>query len=761
MLFQNILYAVLLAIGPTQNEPRVSARVSNSTPNVGETFLLEVIVQAATDDADIRAPRIPPGLDIVGTQDYSETQFTIPGGRHQTRRREFALLAAAPGRFRIPPIDVVIGRRSYRTNAVEVVVSGSPQPRTLTSTNEAWLHATMRPETVYVGQQSTLIVEAGFSDEVRVRLTRPPVYDTPSPTGFWVQDIPAGISSQLRSLNGRIVEVQTLQRAYFPLSAGKYAFAPARAIIDVREGFLFAPETREIRSPSPKLVVLSLPENGKPADFRGAVGSYTIRASVQPDTVAVGEAAQISVELIGTGNVKALPQPLLPSLPGIEQFAPTEDATVSFDGASAQGTKRFQWVIIPEHTGKLQIPAITYSYFDPYSRSYKQLSTMPLTLLAIASRTTEAETATGTALQAVRTKPRHVGLWWTRSTEFWLLQIIPLLAILVAFLATYMRRGRSPATLVIARLHALRAAELPYMQFLKELESIIQEAIQLRSTDAAVPSAQILIQRIETQRFAPAAAETQERTSLIGEAQRVVHALLEPPRRASKAYQSVLFVAVLAVPQSMHDSGAFEQGLQHYRSGQFAQAAKEFEASVRSDSTNVAAWFNMGNAYFRSGDRGRAVWAWAHAGRQAPRDRAVTRTLQSVGAVEVLRTRPPLSVRPVEWYLLAAICWWVACALCALAILKRTRLPLQWALPFLIMAIVALAIGMSADRKHYAVALDADTQLYGDPTVHSPVVVKVQAGAGLDVLEQRDQWLRVRTLTQAEGWVESEAVGRL
>ena len=42
-------------------------------------------------------------------------------------------------------------------------------------------------------------------------------------------------------------------------------------------------------------------------------------------------------------------------------------------------------------------------------------------------------------------------------------------------------------------------------------------------------------------------------------------------------------------------------------------------------------------------------------------------------------------------------------------------------------------MGVLADGKQHVVAWKEQTQLYGDPTVHSPVVRRVQAGAGLDV----------------------------
>jgi hypothetical protein len=118
-------------------------------------------------------------------------------------------------------------------------------------------------------------------------------------------------------------------------------------------------------------------------------------------------------------------------------------------------------------------------------------------------------------------------------------------------------------------------------------------------------------------------------------------------------------------------------------------------------------------------------------------------------------------VRPVEWYLLAALAWWLACGLLCAGLVRRKPLLMSWALAPAALTVVALVVGLLADHREYAVALKDETVLYGDPTVHSPAVRRVQAGAGLDVLEQRGDWLRVRTIAQAEGWVESAAVGRL
>lgn len=780
MVAAAVVCALLAVPATSQDGPRVSAQLSTGSAAVGETVVLEIKVEGAASGVDITMPRIPTGLVFQGSQDFTEMHISFPGGRTETRRRELSLLAQAPGRYTIAPVTIRIGNKSYRTNALELTVSGSSQPRSLQAADDAWLRATMQPETVYVGQQTTLTVEAGFSEDVRVRLSRPPVFELPSPTGFWAQDVPGGVQSRLRAVNGRVTEIQSLQRAFFPLSAGRYAFASARAIIDVREGFLFAPETREIRSASPKVVVLPLPELGRPPDFKGAVGSFTIRASVQPDTVAAGEAAQITVELSGAGNLKAAPLPMLQAIPGVEQFAPTEDAEITFEGATVGGTKKFQWVIIPDRAGTVTIPPATYSFFEPATRQYRTIRTQPLQLHVRSAAIADEERASAAAsLRAIRAAPRRASLQWVRTREFLLAQLAPLAIILAALLFMLWRRRPTGGKTHLAELKRVRQDRgAAYPDFLRELEAVLRAVAAERAGDAAVRTAkandvaaalrkaavaqptierlQRLIGRIEAARFAPLSGETAERESLLAEAEQVVRALIADSRNSQG--QPAVFAILLLLQVQV---GSFQSGVDLYRNGRFAAAATAFETAVARDSADVAAWSNLGNAYFRAGERGRAIWAWARAAREAPRDAAIVRNLRAAGAVEVLRTRPPLSVRPVEWYLLAAIGWWVAAAVALAAIVRRRTALLAWALPVIALVVIALAVGVIAEGREYAVALNDETRMYGDPTIHSPIVRRVQAGAGLNVLEQRGEWLRVRTVAHAEGWVEADAVGKL
>src|SRR5688572_23872123 len=294
------LVLALMLPAVQQDRTRVSAQLSNDAVRVGEAVTLVITIETASNaDIAIKPPQLPNSLVVTGSQESTQMQFSIPGGRRRIITRELILQPVTQGQFTIPAVVVDVGGSTYRTRPVALrVTAGSVSSPTM-PTDEAWLRVRMSPETVYVGQQTTLTAEAGFSEEVRLRLTRPPIFEMPAPTGFWVQEIPGGVRAELRNVDGRAMEVQTKKVAYFPLTAGRYALKPARAIVDVRQGFLFAPETREIRSVSPRVTVLALPEAGKPEHFRGAVGQYTMEATVDPRTVAAGEPIQIKIVISG------------------------------------------------------------------------------------------------------------------------------------------------------------------------------------------------------------------------------------------------------------------------------------------------------------------------------------------------------------------------------------------------------------------------------------------------------------------------------
>ena len=744
------LVLALLLPASQQERTRASAQLSQENVRVGETVVLAIAVETPSNaDIEFKLPQLPATLTIAGTQESTHMQYSIPGGRRRVVTRELMLRPASPGTYNIPAIEVVVGGTSYRTNALTLRVANIAAASPAMPVNEAWLRVTLSPETVFVGQQTTLMAEAGFSEEARLRLTRPPIFDTPAPTGFWVHEIPGGVRSQLRQQDNRVVEVQTRKVAYFPLNAGRFALKQSRVIVDVRQGFLYAPETREIRSNSPRLVVLPLPDANRPATFRGAVGRYNMQAAVEPLTVAAGEPIQIRLVISGVGNVKTIAAPRLPQVLGAEAFAPTEESVTTVENEVVGGNKTFNYVLIPEREGTLEIPAIVFTYFDPSARAYRNARAEPVQVRVLPTGAeTPEETDPGT-LRPLRTGPAGGSLGWVRSRGFLLLQLLPLLAIAALMLWQRRRPRVNPAPGYLTRIRA--TTSLSNHDVYGELDRIVRAAM---ADPGAVPDvvsgrAAALIERIRAARFAPAPPSASERAAIVREAEQVISDLFER-RTAHAAIFALALMVVQATP-----------GVQAYDSANYRQAVASFEQAAHADSTDASVWYNLGNAYYRAGDRGSAIWAWAQALQLEPRSDDIVHNLQVAGSVEPIRVRPPLAVTAEEWFLLAALLWWIAAVL-VIVPLARKQPVRPWVAAPLILALVFAAVGWRATRgPRYAIVRTDQVALHADPTIRSATVRHVRAGAVLAVEEERDEWLRVRTIDEREAWVPAEDVGLL
>ncbi|HEY0671790.1 MAG TPA: BatD family protein [Longimicrobiales bacterium] len=744
-----LLAAVLLA-APQQDRTRVRAQLSEESVRAGETVVLGILVETpSTADIHIRLPTLPNLITVIGSQESSQVQYAIPGGRRRVLTRELVLQPAAPGTFSIPAIEIDVGGTVYRTQPLTLIVSGTGAPNPSMNRSEAWLRATMSPETVYVGQQSTLTIQAGFSEEVRLRLARPPIFDTPAPTGFWVQELPGGVRSQLRAVDGQVVEVHTKKIAHFPLTPGRFALRPSRAILDIRQGFLYAPETREIRSASPRVTVLPLPENGKPTAFRGAVGRYSLQASVEPLSVGAGEPVQIKLMVSGTGNVKALAAPPLPQLLGAEVFAPTEEAVTRFEGEAVAGTKTFTYVVIPENEGLLKIPAITFAYFDPAVRAYRTAVADPVEVRVTASTGDRDAGVSSGSLQSLRRGSQSVGLRWVRSPLFALLQALPLL--FIAGLLLWRRRSPrvNRATEFRARVRA--ATVLPDAEVYRELDHIVREALDHapRASEVARRRASRLIERIERARFAPTPPPRSTREAIENEAETVVMRLFG--QRSARA--AVFGFALLLTTQQ-----PFTTGVQSYEAGDYQAAVAAFEQQTKAAPRDVSAWYNLGNSYYRTGDRGAAIWAWATALRLDPRSSDVVHNLRAAGNVEAIRVRPPLAVRAEEWLLLASLLWLITTTLAIVALVQKRRISPWLAAPLVVSLVCALVGWRAGQPIRYAIALSEPTALYSEPTIRSPLFRNMRVGAVLTIEEERADWLRVRTIDKRDAWVPRDDV---
>ena len=130
---------------------------------------------------------------------------------------------------------------------------------------------------------------------------------------------------------------------------------------------------KNIETPTLSMEVKSLPENGKPASFSGAVGNYKFTASIDADETSTNEAMTMTVSVSGSGNLELLNLPAPNFPPDFEVYDPKVVSGVETNGQGMSGTRKAEYLVIPRRAGDFVIPPIEFSYFDPAQQQYVTL----------------------------------------------------------------------------------------------------------------------------------------------------------------------------------------------------------------------------------------------------------------------------------------------------------------------------------------------------------------------------------------------------
>jgi len=274
--------------------------------------------------------------------------------------------------------------------------------------------------TCYVGEPivATYKLYSRLSSESRVT-------KRPSLNGFSVYDMvdPNTDVPSVERLNGKAYTVHTIRKTQLiPLQPGTVDLDPVEVenIVHfvrgtkqqerhssgnpVRDFFdqmsdddNLGPEIDEnvtLNTKPVSITIKPLPEENKPAGFNGAVGSFSIQASLVNRNISAQDEATLHVVIRGKGNLPVINAPQVAWPSGIDAFDPATREDINKTIAPMAGQKTFDFVFIPQAPGHYTIPAINLPYFDPASQSYKTAGTEPLDFQVMASAKKKTPAAT-------------------------------------------------------------------------------------------------------------------------------------------------------------------------------------------------------------------------------------------------------------------------------------------------------------------------------------------------------------------------------
>ena len=160
------------------------------------------------------------------------------------------------------------------------------------------------------------------------------------------------------------------------------------------------PKDINVTSPAQELTVHELPAQGRPADFHGAIGTFSIASDVSPIKADVGDPLTVRMRVTGSGNFDRVDSAMFDHIDQWKTYPPKSSFNSS-DPLGFSGMKTFEQPIIASKPGVQELPALTFSYFDPNKRRYETARSAPLSVSispSLADSRTAPPAAASTAL---------------------------------------------------------------------------------------------------------------------------------------------------------------------------------------------------------------------------------------------------------------------------------------------------------------------------------------------------------------------------
>ena len=129
---------------------------------------------------------------------------------------------------------------------------------------------------------------------------------------------------------------------------------------------------KTVIAPAVTLQVDPLPAP-KPDNFTGAVGKFSIASSLTPQSLKANDATTLRLTVSGTGNMKLIKAPEVDWPKDFERYDPKTEEHTSIGSSGSSGKIIYDFIAVPRHEGKYEVPAVEFCYFDPDARQYRTL----------------------------------------------------------------------------------------------------------------------------------------------------------------------------------------------------------------------------------------------------------------------------------------------------------------------------------------------------------------------------------------------------
>ncbi len=401
-----ILFATLLLIAEIFPQT-FTATVDNN--KIGLNDRLQVSFTFSGNDVTRLDAFQPPNFDgfmVLSGPNQSTSMQIINGAVSASKTYSYYLQPKSTGTFTIGSASIKYKDDSYKTEPIKIEVGkGSPAPQKSGQSGNSsssvsqkeiadnlFIRATADKKNVFIGEPVIVTYKLYTRLNIASQMS---ISKLPQYHGFWAEELETSnnISFSTEVVNGRQFRVGLLKKvALFPSQTGQLSVTPFELTVPVmirkkkRSGNVFddffndpffnPTETvnYNAKSNTIKVNVKQLPSKGKPADFGGAVGEFSLNSTLDHTDVKVNEPVTLKITISGKGNIKLIDNPDLEIPQGFDKYDPKVSEQINRKD-DISGRKTYEYLIVPRVGGTKTIPPVKFSYFNPNTDKYITLST--------------------------------------------------------------------------------------------------------------------------------------------------------------------------------------------------------------------------------------------------------------------------------------------------------------------------------------------------------------------------------------------------
>ena len=237
----------------------------------------------------------------------------------------------------------------------------------------------------------------------------------------------------------------------------------------------------------------------------------------------------------------------------------------------------------------------------------------------------------------------------------------------------------------------------------------------------------------------------------------------------------ILFLSMPLLAVEVETSTMYENGMDAYRKGQYDLAIQEFESIISNNWNSPELYYNLGNAFYRSGNIAGAVWAFESCLKLSPTHEDAKYNLKVTNLKVIDRMDLPAPPFYLKWYLSIKERYtpskWLNISLFILLLfallMSASRITsfqvlrkLQGIMMTILFMILFLTLHSIWTENSYDLGIIYSPQVEArsEPNQFSTRLFEVHEGLKVSINQAVDDWIEIELLDGKMGWIEESQI---